>query len=138
MDQVKANAIALRDECERLARQAEKDMLNPELSPEQKQEAQDRAKVYWQMSRDHADTVYHAEVARPERHTGRNKGTQKKTEERAAFIRMVADELDTSNREAIASQALGGHAARVRTLWRAEGENARRKLLTFMKNNRIP
>lgn len=138
MDQVKANALALRDECERLARKAEQDMLNPALSSQQRTEAQDRAKAYWQMSRNHADTAYHAEIVRPERHTGRNQGTQKKTEEKVAFVQKIAAELETSNREAIASQAIGNHASRVRTLWRAEGENARRKLLNFMKNNRIP
>lgn len=138
MDKVKASHIALRDECERLARQAEREMLDPALSQEHRAAAQDRAKAYWQISRNHADTVYHAEIARPERHTGRNKGTQKKTEDKIAFIRSVADECGTRKREAIASLALERHASPVRNLWRAEGEKARGKLLNFMKNNKIP
>lgn len=138
MDRVKANAIALRDECERLARQAERKTLDPSLTVELRIQAQDQAKAYWQMRGNHADTVYHAERVRPERHTGRNKGTQEKTKTKIEFIRKVSAELGTSNREAIASQAVERHPSRVRSLWRAEGDKARRKVLNFMKNQKIP
>lgn len=138
MHDPKAIAKALRDECEKLARQQERRMSSPDLSEAERIAAMEAAKVYWQLRSNHADNVYHAEIARPEKHTGKNKGTQQKTIERTAFIRMVAEQYGIRKREAIASQALEDHASRVRTLWRAEGESARRKLLYFMNNNRIP
>lgn len=102
MDRVKENAIALRDECERLARQAEREMLDPALSPEQRAAAQDQAKAYWQMSRNHADTVYHAERARPTRFTGQRKG---RAADRERFLCEVAEEIGSTKRHDVCKAA---------------------------------
>ena len=68
-------------------------------------EAIETAKVYWQMSRDHADTVAAAADVRPVNFTGRNSGVQKKTERRLAFLKAVATEKGLTSRKAIAGAA---------------------------------
>ena len=69
---------------------------------------------------------------------GRNNGTQAKTNERVGFIHEVAEGIGSKNREAVAAACLEYRSAKVRTLWRAEGEKARAKILTFMRNHKVP
>ncbi len=69
---------------------------------------------------------------------GRNKGTQSKTLEKIAFLQETAAKFESNNREAIAAYCLQYRSSKVRSLWRAEGERARIKLLNFMNNHKIP
>ena len=45
-------------ENERLAKEAEREMLNPSLSPEERSDAQERARVYRQMAQEWAVTMH--------------------------------------------------------------------------------
>lgn len=107
MDRVKENEIALRDECERLARQAEREGSNTALMPEQRAQALDQAKAYWQLSASHASAALRAEIERPTRFTGQHKG---KTVERECFLREVAKEIGSTKRADVcrAAQAKPG------------------------------
>ena len=52
---------------------------------------------------------------------------------------LIASEgIGSKNREAVAAACLEYRSAKVRTLWRAEGEKARAKILTFMRNHKVP
>jgi hypothetical protein len=102
----KSQAKALRDECERLAREAERKMLSPDLTKAERNQAMEAAKVYWQMSRKHADSFAYAEAAQPERFTAKNKGQQSKTIERQEFLRQVAREIGTTKRQSVCLAAM--------------------------------
>lgn len=102
----KREAAALRDECERQARVAEARMSDPSLSFADRAAASDEAKVYWQMSRNHADTVTHAEVARPSKFTAKNVGPNAMTLRREDFLRSVAEGLGTTKRDRVCIAAL--------------------------------
>lgn len=135
MSRVRREAEALRDECERLARAAELEMLRPELTLEQRRDAMERAKVYWQMSRDWADTVAQAADVYPTKFTGKNVGTQSTTEKRKTFLKMFSRRLNTSNYEAIAATAMKDEAAG--DLWQAKkGEELRSAVLNFLKRHK--
>lgn len=86
MDRVKAQEAALRDEYERLARQAEREMNDPSLNPEERAAAVGEAKVYWQLSRVHADSVASIEALGRAKFTGQNKGESQKTLKRRTFL----------------------------------------------------
>lgn len=105
MDKFKERAIALRDECERLAVAAEKRAGSFELTAEERFDAVEQAKVYWQMSRVHADAVQAASEVRPDRFTGKNKGPQPKTVRRIAFLRSVATKIGSTKRASVIAAA---------------------------------
>ena len=95
-------------------------MLSPDLPQAERIGAMDAAKVYWQMSRNHADTLTHAEIAKPTRFTGQRKG---KKAEREDFLRQVAEEIGSTKRQAVClaainkpgfSKLFGGHGAAYR------------------------
>ena len=97
MTNVRKKAEALRDKCE--------EMINPQLSQQERTAASDRAKAYWQMSRVHADTVAQAADVQPEKFTAKNTGTQAKTRARIAFVSRIASEAGLSKRQEIALAA---------------------------------
>lgn len=135
MSGVRKKAEALRDENERLARLAEAEMFNPELTWDQRQEASDRAKVYWQLRSNWADTVANAADAYPRKFTGRNLGTQEKTTTRKAYLRDLAGRLATDNYEAIAAAVMEDEAAG--DLWHdKDGEELRKEALNFLKKHK--
>jgi hypothetical protein len=105
MSNVRQHAEALRDECEKMARAAEQDMCNPSLSADQRDQARDNAKAYWQMSRNHADTVVHAVDARLQNFTAKNSGLQIKTKSRLEFLRRVSKEIGDKKRQVVAIAA---------------------------------
>lgn len=86
MRTIRAQETALRDECERLARAAERRMNDPSLTSEERATAVEEAKTYWQLSRVHADSVTAIEASDRAKFTGQNKGESKKTAERRAFL----------------------------------------------------
>jgi hypothetical protein len=124
---------ALRDEYERLAREAERQMVSPDLSVSERAHALDRAKVYWQIRSGAADTIAYAAVAKLAK-IRKPKGETQITKARRTFILGVTVEIGTDNREAIAATALQSHSYMVKKLWSATGEKARDKILNFMKN----
>ena len=105
MSDVRKNAEALRDECERWARSAERDMFNPDLSVNQRQEASDKAKVYWQMSRNWADTVANSADARPRKFTGKRKLCLEVEDARFAVLQRIYEANDKIGRQELAHKA---------------------------------
>ena len=101
----KREAAALRDECERRAREAEERMLDPSLNPVARAAASDEAKVYWQMSRTHADTVAYAEMARPTKFTAKNTGQRDLTRRRREFLQSVANKIGTTKPQQVCRAA---------------------------------
>lgn len=99
MTHIRHDAARLRDECERLARLAEQSMLDPALSDADRQAASDEAKVYWQLSRVHADDVL------PSKFLGKNTGKQDKTLKRREFLSRI--KLDSEAPKTFAARAYG-------------------------------
>lgn len=95
MTDIKKNAARLRDECERLARLAERRTTDPALTDAERHAAIEDAKIFWQLSRVHADDVASAEAERPTKFLGRNTGKQNKTTARLAFLVLIKVEGDT-------------------------------------------
>ena len=104
---VRRKSGLLRDECERLAREAERVALDWTRPAADRHEAEELARVYWQMSRVHADTAAQAADARPVKFSGRNSGPQEKTAMRTEFLRKVAAETGISRRQLLAREAWG-------------------------------
>lgn len=71
------------------------------------------------------------------RFRGAPKGERAATLAKRAFLIEVAASIGTDKREAIAAEAAANYRMRVRALWRAEGQNARSKILNFMRNNAL-
>lgn len=126
MSDVRKRYEALRDEHERLARQAERDMLNPEFSPDEQRDAMEMAKVRWQMSRDAADTVANAADAHPKQFRGTNAGIQGKTNARLSYLRETFK--GSEKQEWIAAKAMDDPLAQ--ELWNKQGEGAVRRIRT--------
>ncbi len=68
---------------------------------------------------------------------GAPQGERAATLQKRAFLIQVAASIGTNKREAIAAEAAAKYRARVRVLWRAEGQKARSKILHFLRNNSI-
>jgi sugar-specific transcriptional regulator TrmB len=133
MSNVKEYYEALRDECERMAREAERQMASLDLSESERANASDRARVYWQMRAGAADTIANASDAKLAM-IKKPKGETQMTKDRRIFLQGIAVEIDTDNREAVAATALQSHGYMIKKLWSATGEKARGKILNFMKN----
>jgi hypothetical protein len=137
MSKVRNIYEALRDENERLAREAEREMLNPELSSREQRDAMERAKIYWQLSRNAADTVVNDADADRRRLLGQNAGTQKATTAKKQFLLMIANKINQTKHEAVTEEAVARHFERVKNLWAVEdAELARKKIRTFLKNQK--
>jgi len=136
MSSVRKNEEALRDECERLAKVAESRMFNLDLPESERREAQEQARVYWQMSRMHADTVTYAADARPINFTAKNVGEQKKTTKRRAFLRSISEEIGTEKHEAVAAEALdAARLQKARSYWPKIKTDQSYKILNFLKKH---
>ncbi len=133
MSDVKKDYEALRDEYERLAREAERQMVSPDLSESERVDASDRAKVYWQLRGGAAGTIANASAAQLAK-IRKPKGETQITKDRRTFLQGIAVEIGTDNREAIAATALQSHSYMAKKLWSVTGEKARGKILNFMKN----
>ena len=105
MNDVRKKYEALRDENERLARLAEREMLNPALSSDEKQDAMERAKFYWQLSRLSADTVAHAADAHPKQFRGRRKLTEETDSARFECLRRIHEQTGMNRRQDLAHAA---------------------------------
>lgn len=105
MTNVKRNAVRLRNECERLARLAERRMTDPALTDAERHAATEEAKVFWQLSRVHADDVANAEAVRPEKFSAKNTGQQGKTEKRLAFLKRLR--IEGEPRKQFAARVFG-------------------------------
>ncbi len=105
MSDIRKDAEACRDECERLARAAEQEMLTSGLSVEEKNSASDRARVYWQLSRNWADTVAHSIEVRPPNFTGKRKLSQVTEDARVAFLKRIYEESGENGRQGLANEA---------------------------------
>ena len=137
MSNVRYNHEALRDENERLAREAEREMFNPELSSTEQLYAMERAKIYWQLSRDAADTVVNAADADRARLLGQNSGTQKATTAKAEFLLTIAKKIKQTKHEAVTEEAVARYFERVKNLWSVDdAELARKKIRAFLKNQK--
>lgn len=137
MSNVRNNYEALRDEHERLAREADREMLNPELSSREQRDAMERAKIHWQLSRNAADTVVNAADADRGRLLGQNSGTQKATTAKAQFLLTIAKKIKQTKHEAVTEEAVARHFERVKNLWAVDdAELARKKIRAFLKNQK--
>ena len=105
MKTIREQETALRDECERLARGAERRMNDPSLTPEERAAAVDEAKAYWQLSRAHADSVTAIEASERAKFTGQNKGESKKTAERRAFLAEHREKVGKAQRSEVIRSA---------------------------------
>lgn len=105
MTGLRDKARALRDEHEKLARMAERRMLDPALSADEQRAAGDEAKVHWQISRNWADTLVDVERESPSKFTGRNKGPQAKTQARRQILEQVRAETGITKRQLLARAA---------------------------------
>ena len=104
MTNLKASATALRDECERLAREFEHDISNPALTSDQQLEAQEAARVHWQMAMLHANDIAIAELVKPTTFTGRNKITKEEEAARIDFLVRVYTDSGEDNRAKLANK----------------------------------
>lgn len=95
------------------------------------------ADAYMQAAQAETESLVYAADARPKNFTGKARGERGITADRKEFLARVASGIGTEKREAIAAQAVSMHAKEVRRLWKAQGKSAERKLLNFMKNNRL-
>ena len=77
--------LALAQECERLARESERKMLDPELNADQKMEFHDQAKAYWQMANGSVQSALSSEEERPTKFT-KSQGSTGTTQKRKAFL----------------------------------------------------
>jgi len=105
MSDVRRKYEALRDENERLARVAERDMLNSELSSDERRDAMERAKVHWQLSRNAADTVVNAADAHPIQFRGRRKLTEKADRARFECLWRIYQQTGLTRRHDLAHTA---------------------------------
>jgi hypothetical protein len=71
---IKAQSLALAQECERLARESERLMISPSLTEEGRKGETEKALVYWQLAQAHTQSALYAEQVRPTRFTGQAKG----------------------------------------------------------------
>ena len=98
MTDIKKNAARLRDECERLAQLAERRTTDPALTDAERHAAIEDAKIFWQLSRVHADDVANLEAERPTKFSGQNTGEQNKTTVRLSFLVGIKVEGETRQR----------------------------------------
>lgn len=105
MSDVRKKYEALRDEYQRLARQAECEMLNLDLTPDQRQEANERAKVYWQMRALTVDTIVNAADAHPTQFRGQRKLSQSVESGRFDFLKRVYEETGADGRQELTHAA---------------------------------
>ena len=136
MSKVKKDNEWLRDRNEELARQAERKMIDPALSQDDRIAATEAAKVYWQLSRSAADTVAIAAGLRSSKFDGPNKGQQKTTADRTEFLFKIAKRARTTKHEAVAEYAITKNGRKVMALWGCEGEQALKKIRAFLRNHK--
>lgn len=105
MNKIKEQEAALRDECERRARAAERRMNDPSLTSEDRAAAVEDSKIYWQLSRVHADAVAAAEMARPTRFTAKNQGENAKTKARRELLQQHRERVGKATRKAVVVSA---------------------------------
>jgi hypothetical protein len=130
----KSRAVAMAAKFEAMAKQAQAD-IELAATDEARQDAQDAARIYWNMAADWHATATRAEEISPAKFSAKNKGPQSKTADRQKFLRDVAREIDTTKHEAVAAQAIQSYSAKVFRLWSARGQVAESKLLNFMRNH---
>ena len=136
MTSLKEQYERLAAECHRLKDIEVRRSCDPLLTAEERLDAAERARVYAEVASHHMEQVARCEQVRPTAFTGKNTGTQKKTDRRAAFLRTLAADFGTTNREALARHAVMDHRREVRALWDgAEGARAEGKILTFLRNH---
>lgn len=136
---------ALRDEYERRAKNAEKERQDPSLTREEKTDKLEAANFYWQGSRSWVDTALDVIKLKLEEEkkkrlklSGQNKGPQKKTEERSAFLRRVIEPYKDLSRDAIAALTYENHRKEVMRFWgRGKRSDLEKKLRNFMKNHPV-
>lgn len=133
---VKKEAAALADECERLANQYG-DHLRAARSPLQKSEALEAQSIYYQMAADWRATALRAEELRPTSFTGQNKGVNPKTQLRLDFLETVARERRVVKQIALAAMALDQphHAKKAALLWKCKPAERQAKILNFLRNH---
>lgn len=129
--------FALKAECERLAKAKEHEARRIGATDEERLANMDLASAYRQMASGHADSALYAEMARPDRFTGKACGVRNLTVERREFLARIATTIGTEKREAIAAEAVSTYAKQVRQLWKAQGKSATSKILNFIKNHGI-
>lgn len=129
--------LALKAECERLAKAEEQDARRIGATDEERLVHMDLASAYRQMASAQADSALYAEMARPDRFTGKACGVRKLTIERSEFLASIATKIGTKKHEAIAAEAVSTYAKQVRILWKAQGKSATSKILNFIKNHGI-
>lgn len=106
MNSIKTQEAALRDECERLARAAERRMNDPSLPYAERAAAIEDAKNYWQLSRVHADAVAAAEAARPSKFSGQNKDENRKTAKRKELLTQHRSKVGEGRRAKVIRSAV--------------------------------
>jgi hypothetical protein len=95
----------------------------------------DRAKAYWQMRGDWADTIANAADVHPRKFTGKNVGTQTATAKRAAYLRQLSERFGTKVYDAIAAQAKNDEEAHA--LWPNKKEDGlENAVLNFLKKHK--
>lgn len=125
----------LRDECERRARIEEAKMNDPELSDLDQRAAMDAAKVYWQMSRNWADTVGHAADVYPANFRNQNNGPQKRTLARKAFLGSIATGEQGETFESIASLAVTDRISEAQCYWPGIKSSDHLRIVNFLKKH---
>ena len=124
----KARAVALADECERLAKEAG-DRYRLALTPQDKMAELEAQSIYNQMAADWRATALRAEEISPTKFTGRNSGSTERTAQRVQFLNDVARAAGTTDREAIAAEAVGrDYAKQANALWPGNPDGRRSKI----------
>jgi hypothetical protein len=131
----KARAVALADECERLAKEAG-DRYRLALTPQDKMAALEAQSIYNQMAANERATALRAEEISPATFTGRNRGSTELTAQRVQFLSDVARAAGTKSRDVIAAEAVGrDYAKQAKALWPGNPAGREAKILNFLRNN---
>lgn len=99
---VKNTAVVMAAKFEALAKEAEAD-IERASTDEMRQDAQDRARIFWATASDWHATATRAEEISPAKFTAPNKGLQSKTGARLAFVGAIAADNIGMKRQVLAS-----------------------------------
>lgn len=104
MSNTRKRAELTRAECQRLAVEAEKKSLAVGLTPEERLELSEKARVYRQMAEIHGDTIINSADVRPQKFTARNTGQQAGTKARKDFVAAVRNQTGITKRQLLANE----------------------------------
>lgn len=135
---IKENYELLAAEYERLADEKIKISMAIGVSPEQKMEAMEAARVYYQLANEHSKTVVNAVTVRPPKFTGQNTGMQNKIQKRIKFLKGVWATLGEVQHQEIVRYICDNNLDEAKRLWPDNGKDKDigSRIMRFIKRHR--